>query len=74
MERKLGVGTQSHTDFVRFSIVTRALRMSGFIRKNLVHYCKLLESALRFVCMEISGVRIGGVYAKCGEGVHDIQR
>ena len=36
--------------------------------------CELVECAHRFVCIEVGGVRIRGVYGRCGERVHDMER
>lgn len=70
----MGVCTQSDADFVRLGTVMRVMRVVGFLRRNLLDCCRMLEGAVRFVYIEINGVRTGGVYWKCGEGVHDIQR
>ena len=34
----------------------------------------MVECAHRFMCVEIGSVRIGGVYRRCGERVHDMER
>ena len=36
-------------------------------------YC-LVEGVHRFVCVEIGGVRIEGVYGQCSERIHDMER
>ena len=72
VERKGGRGTESHPDFVRLGGVSVAQRVACFILRTLVWECRLVECAHRFVCVEIGGVRIGGVYGRCGERVHDM--
>ena len=74
VERRGGRGTQSHLDFVRMGSVSVAQRVACFILRSLVDTCRLVECAHRFVCVEIGGVRIGGVYGRCGERVHDMER
>ena len=34
----------------------------------------MVEGAHDFVCVEVERVRIGGVYGRCGERVHDMER
>ena len=66
IERKGGRGTQSHPDFVRVESVSAAQRVACFVLTSLVDMCRLVECAHRFVCIEVGGVRIGGVYVRCG--------
>ena len=51
-----------------------AQRVACFILRSLVDASRLVESAHRFVCVEIGGVRCGGMYENCGECVHDMER
>ena len=74
VERKGGRGTQSHPDFGRLGSVSAAHRVACFVLRSLVGVCRLVECAHRFVCVEIGGVRVGGVYGRCGERVHDMER
>lgn len=74
VERKGGRGTQSHADFVHLGSVSVASKVAGFVRQDLVDVCRLVECAFRFVCVEIGGVRVGVVYGKCSERVHDMER
>ena len=68
MEKKLGVGTQLHPDYVRLGSVSGGGKVGCHLRKDLVDCCMLVGCESRFVCMEIGDVRIGGVYSKCGRG------
>ena len=36
--------------------------------------CSLISCMSRFVCVELGGVRFGGVYSKCGASVHGMSR
>ena len=74
VERKGGGGTQSHPDYVWLGSVSVAQRVACFVLRSLVDVCRLVECADRFVCVEIGGVRIGGVYGRYGERVHDMER
>ena len=74
VERKGGRGTQSHPDFVRLGGVSAAHRVTCFVLRSLVGVCRLVECAHTFVCLEMWGVRVGGVYGRCGERVHDMER
>ena len=73
MERG-GSGTQSHLDYVRLGSVSVAHRLAGFVRRDLVDVCRLVECMYRFVCVEIGGVRIGGVYGKCGQRIYHMEQ
>ena len=64
MEKKLGVGTQSHPDYVRLRSVSGGARVACHVWRDLVDCCILVGCENRFVCEEIVGVRIGGVYSK----------
>ena len=74
VERKGGRGTQSHPDYVRLGSVSVAHRVTCFVLRSLVDMCRLVECAHRFVCTEIGDMRIGGVYRRYGERVHDMER
>ena len=74
VERKGGCGTQSHPDFVRLGGISVAQGVACFVLRTLVDSCRLVDYAHRFICVEVGGVRIGGVYGHCGERVHDIER
>lgn len=50
------------------------MREVGYVRRDLGDCYKILEGTMRFVCVEIGGVKIGGIYRSCGEGVHDMWR
>ena len=74
VERGGGRGMQSHHDFVRLGSVSAAYRVACFILRTLVDVCELVECVHRFVCIEVGGVRVGCVYGRCGERVHDMER
>ena len=46
--------------------------MACHVRKDIVDCCVLVACKNRFICVEIGGVRIGGVYSKCGARVHEM--
>ena len=65
VEKKSGVGTQSHPDYVRLGSVSGGGQVACHVQKDFVDCCILVVCENRFVCVEISGIRIGGVYSKC---------
>ena len=73
VERKSGVGTQSHTDYVRLGSVSGVGKVACHKRNlDLIHCCVLVGCENRFICLEIGSVRIEGVYSKCGARVHEM--
>ena len=74
VERKGGRRTQSHHEFVRVGSISAAQRVGCFILRSLIDVCRLVERVHRFVCVEVEGVRVGGVYGHCGKRVHDMER
>ena len=74
VERRDGWGTQSHPDYVRLGSVSVAHRVACFVLRSPVDVCRLMECAYRFVCVEVGGVRLGGVYRHCGESVHGMEQ
>lgn len=69
--RKSGLGKQSHQDYVSLVSLSSGAQVACHVRRDLVAFCELVECANRFVYMELGGVRIGGVYSKCGARVHE---
>ena len=65
-----GNGTQSHTDYVMLGSARRGTKVVVFIRKGLVEGVSLVAATARAVVVEVGGCRVGGVYRKCGVGVH----
>ena len=65
-----GNGTQSHPDYVMLGSVRRGTKLVVFIRKGLVDGVSLVAATARAVVVEVGGCRVGGVYGKCGVGVH----
>ena len=72
VEKKLGEGTQSHPNYVHLSSVSGGARVACHIQRDLVDFCRLVECANRFGCVELGGVRVGGVYSKCGARFHEM--
>ena len=48
----------------------RGTKVVVFIRKVLVEGVSLVTATARAVVVEVGGCRVGGVYGKCGVGVH----
>ena len=69
VERKSDKGTQSHPDYVRLGSVSGGAKVACHVRRDVADYCSLVCCANRFVCVELGGVRFGGVYGKCGASV-----
>ena len=74
VERKSDKGTQSHPDYFRLGSVSGGAKVVCHVRRDLADFCSLVSCANRFVCVELGGVRFGGVYSKCGSRVHEITR
>ena len=69
-----GRGTQSYPDYIRLESLSMAHRVAGYVLPCVVKACKLMEDENRFVCLEVGGVRFGGVYGRCGERGHDMEQ
>ena len=67
-----GSGTQSHPDYVMLGSASRGTKVVVFVRKDLLDGVSLGAARARVVVVEMGGCRIGGVYGKCGVGVHAI--
>lgn len=65
-------GSPQHPDYVLLGRIFKGVRVVAMARCDLVGLCWLVTAESRFVCVEVGGVRIGGVYGKCGKGVHGI--
>ena len=63
-------GTQSHPDFVMFGSASRGTKVVVFIIWDLVDGVHLVATTARVSVVEVGGSRVGGVYGKCGVGVH----
>ena len=72
VEKKSGVVTQSHPNYVRLGSVSGGEKVACHVRRDLVNCCVLVGCENRFVCVEIGGVRIGEVYSKCGARVYEM--
>ena len=68
-----GNGTLSHPDYVMLGSASRGTKVVVFIRKDLVDGVSLVAATTRAVVVEVGGCRVGGVYGKCGVGVHVIR-
>ena len=65
-----GSGIQSHPDYAMMGSSSRGTKVVVFIRKDLVDGVSLITAMARVVVVEVGGCRVGGVYGKCGVGVH----
>ena len=65
-----GSGTQSHPDYVMLGSASRGTKVVVFVRKDLVDGVSMIATTARVVVVEVGGCRVGGVYGKCGVGVH----
>ena len=74
VERKSDKGTQSHPDYVRLGSVSGGAKVACHIRRDLADFCSQVICTNRFICVELGGVKIGGVYSKCGSRVHELSR
>ena len=68
-----GNGTQSHPDYVMLGSASRGPKLVVFTRKDLVDGLGRIAATARVVVVEVGGCRVGGVYGKCGVGVHAIR-
>ena len=69
----VGNGTQSHPDYVMLWNASRGTKVVVFIRRDLVDAVRLVAAMARAVMVEVGGCRVGGVYGKCGVGVHSME-
>ena len=74
VERKSDKGTQSHPDYVRLGSVSGGAKVACHVRRDVADFCSLVSCVSRFVCVELGGVRFGGVSSKCGASVHKMSR
>ena len=72
VERKSDKGTQSHPDFVRLGSVSGGAKIACHVRRPVADYSSLVSCTNRFVCVELGGVRFGGVYSMCRASVHEM--
>ena len=72
VQKRSGVGIQSHPDYVRLGSMSGGGKVACHVWRDLVDCCVLVGCQNRFVCVEIGGVRIWGVYNKCGARVHEM--
>ena len=68
-----GSRTQSHSDYVILGSATKGTKVVAFVRRDLVDSVELVVTTARAVVVVVVGCRIGGVYGKCGIGVHAMQ-
>ena len=74
VERKSDKGTQSHPDYVRLGLVSSGAKVAWHVRRDVADCCSLISCLSRFFCVELGGVRFGGVYSKCGASFHEMSR
>lgn len=68
-----GSRTQSHSDYVILGSATKGTKVVALVRRDLVDSVELVVTTARAVVVVVVGCRIGGVYGKCGIGVHAMQ-
>ena len=66
-------GTQSHPDYVMLESASKGIKVVVFVRRGLVDAVRLVATTARAVVVEVGGCRVGGVYRKCGVGVHAME-
>ena len=66
-------GTQSHPDYVMLGSAPKGTKVVVFIPKDLVDGVELQVATARVVIVKVGGCKIGGVYGKCGVGVHNMK-
>ena len=69
-----GNGTQSHPDYVMLGNASKGTKVVVYIGRGLVNAVRLVATTARAVVVEVGGCRVGGVYGKCGVGVHAIEK
>ena len=72
IEKTSGTGTQSHLDYVCLGSVSGGGKVACNVQRDLVDFCMLVGCENRFVCVEIGGVCITGVYSKFGAQVNEM--
>ena len=65
-----GNGTQLHPDYVMLGSASKGTKVVVFIKRDLVDGVSLVATTARVVVVEVGRCRVGGVYGKCGVGVH----
>ena len=64
---------QSHLNYVMLGSASRGTNVVVFVRKDLVDGVGLVATTARVVVVGVAGCQIGGVYRKCGVGVHEMR-
>ena len=65
-----GSGTQLHPDYGMLGSASRGTKVVVFVWRHLVDGVCLVAATARAVVVEVGGCQVGGVYGKCGVGVH----
>ena len=68
-----GSRTQSNPDYVMLGNASKGTKVVVFVRRDLVDAVRLVAATARAVVVEVGGYRVGGVYGKCGVGVHAME-
>ena len=68
-----GSGTQLHPDYVVLGNAGRGTKVVVFVKRGMVDAVRLVAATARAVVVEVGGCRVGGVYGKCGVGVHAME-
>ena len=70
---RTGSGTQSHTEYVMLGYATKGTKVVVFVRRDLVDGVELTVAMAHVVIVNVGGCKVGGVYGKCGIGVHGMK-
>lgn len=70
---RTGSGTQSHMDYVMLGSATKGTKVVVFVRRDLVDSVELAVATARVVIVKVGGCKVGGIYGKCGIGVHTMK-
>ena len=66
----VGSSMQLHPDHIMLGSASRGIKVVVFVRKDLVDGVSLIATTAQMVVVEVGGCRVGGVFGKCGVGVH----
>lgn len=55
VEKQSEKGTQSHPNYVSLGSMSGGARVACHVPRNLVDFCKLVEFANHFLCLELKG-------------------
>ena len=70
---RTGSGTKLHPDYVMLGSTTKCSKVVVFVRRDLVDGVELAVATAHVVIVKVGGCNVGGIYGKCGIGVHDMK-